>query len=826
MNLKKALPHLLAIGIFLLTVVVLFSPQFQGKTLRMGDITSFNGSAKEYADYQKETGERANWTGTSFSGMPTFQISSVRAGNQIGLLEKPLQGFLPRPAGYFFGGMLCCYLLLVLLGVSPWLSIVGAFGAALATNHIVLFEAGHMSKIVTIFYLPLIASGILLAYQKKYLLGGVIFAIALALSIRANHPQMLFYFAMTLPIFGAVRFASDLKKGQLGHFAKAAGVLVIGAILALGSGASNLMTTLEYTASSMRGGQVLETPLAAPNGKDAPKKGLEWDYSMQWSNGFKDLVATYAPLAAGGGNGQEITADTDLGKALRRAGLNVRGEFAAPMYHGSLPFTEGPSYLGAVVWALFLFGLFTARRSIAIWLGGGTLLLFLLSLGKNFEGFNHLLYDILPFLNKFRAPSSALGVASFMMVSLGVIGIHDWLKKTDDQPEAAKKQLLYSGITAAVLGLIVAVLLPGFITFAGANDTALLQRFTGGQIEVASLLDALESTRASLYSADAWRSFLFVGLTFGVLFLMWRKTVSPLIGGLVLAAFLLFDFSGVNGRYIAKEDWRKTPRNAAPFQATAADQQILQDTDPHFRVLNVAVNTFNDASTSYFHKSVGGYSAVKMRRYDDLIKGYLSKRDPKVLSMLNTKYFILPGQDGQVQAQRNPNAFGPAWLASNLQMVNSNDEEFAALGSVPDLKATAIIHNEFADEVSGLSPNGQGTITLTKYSPNDLSYLFDSPSEQLVVFSEIWYGPDLGWEVTIDGAPAELIRTNYLLRGLRVPAGQHEIKMSFRPSSYSTGKLISMICSLLLLIGLAGYIGKTIMDRNQGQKTATPTEVL
>jgi len=758
--------------------------------------------------------------------MPTYQISTVRAGNQIGMLEKPIQGFLPRPAGYFFGGMLCCYLLLVLLGVNPWLSIIGAFGTALATNHIILFEAGHTSKIVAIFYLPLIAAGVLLAYRKKYLLGGVIFAIALALAIRANHPQMLYYFALTLPIFGIARFITDLKNGELGHFAKAAGVLVIGAILAFGTGASNLLPTLEYTATSMRGGQVLETPLAAPDGKDAPKKGLEWDYSMQWSNGFKDMVATYAPLAAGGGNGQQIAADTDLGKAMRKAGFNVRREFAAPMYHGSLPFTEGPSYLGAAVWALFLFGLFTARRNIAIWLGGGTLLIFLISLGKNFEGLNHLLYDTLPYLNKFRAPSSALGVASFMMVSLGIFGIHNWLQSIQDKPEAARKQLLFSGITAAVLGLIVAVLLPGFITFAGANDTVSLQRFTGGQVDVAPMLDALETTRASLYSADAWRSFFIVGLTFGVLFLLWRKTVTPLIGGLLLAAILLFDFSGVNGRYIAKEDWTKKPRNAAPFQATAADQQILQDTDPHYRVFNRTVDPFQDASTSYLHKSIGGYSPVKMRRYNDLITGYLSKGDINVLSMLNAKYFILPGQDGQPQAQRNPNAYGPAWLVSNLQMVSSNDAEFAALGSVADLKTTAIVHEDFSEEVSGLSPNGQGTITFQKYSPDELSYLFDSPSEQLVVFSEIWYGPDLGWEATIDGQPAELIRTNYLLRGLRVPAGAHEIKLSFRPSSYSRGKLISLVCSLLLLLSLAAYIGKIIMDRNKDQQTATPTEVL
>ncbi|MEM1357672.1 MAG: YfhO family protein, partial [Bacteroidota bacterium] len=811
-------------GVFLLTVVFAFSPQFQGKQLRMSDIQSYKGAAKESSDYRKETGKRANWTGTNFSGMPTFQLSTVSAGNQLKVVEKPLQAFLPRPAGYFFAGMLCAYLLLVLIGVRPWLAIAGAVGAGMATNGLVLFETGHMTKLLTTFYLPLIAAGILLAFKEKYLLGGLIFALGMGLSIKANHPQMVYYFGLTLPFFGVAQFIHDLKAGRLAHFAKATGVLVAGLVLAVGAGASNLLTTLDYKPTSMRGGQVLETPLAAPSGKDAPANGLEWDYAMQWSNGIKDLVATYAPLAAGGSNGQEVDSSTDFGKAMRQAGFNIRGAFSAPLYHGALPFTEGPAYLGAVIWALFLFGLFTARRSLAIWLGGGTFFIFIISMGKNMEGINHFLYDTLPLLNAFRAPSSALTISSMMMVVLGIIGVHDWLKTKEATPEKAKKQLLYSGITAVVLGLVVAFILPSLFGFTGANDEALLQRFTQGQIQnIAPLLDGLESTRAALYSADAWRSLLFVGLTFGILFLLFRKTISPLIGGLALAALLLVDFSGINGREVSKADWNKVPRRATPFQPTAADQQILQDKDPNYRVLNLTVSSFQDASTSYFHKNIGGYSAVKMRRYEDLKNGYLLNRDQDVLNMLNTRYFIIPGQDGQPQAQRNPGAYGPAWLVRNIQSVSTNDAEFAALGTVEDLKSTAIIHEEFADAVSGLNPSGQGSINITKYSPDELAYDFNSPSEQLVVFSEIWYGPDLGWEVEIDGQAADLIRTNYVLRGLRVPAGQHTITMKFAPSSFYTGRAISLICSLLILLGIVGYAAYAYLKRDKVEKTATPT---
>ncbi|MEO0732582.1 MAG: YfhO family protein [Bacteroidota bacterium] len=834
MKFKQFLPHVIAIVIFLLTVVFMFSPQFSGKQLRMGDIQSHRIATKEIRDFREQTGERANWTGTSFSGMPTYQMSTVSDGNYMSSVGKVLGGFMPVPAGLFLAGMLCAYLLLILVGVNPWLSIAGALGAAMATNGLILIEAGHTSKIAVTMYLPLVAAGILLAFARRYLLGGLLFTLGMALALRANHPQMLYYFGLTVLLYGLARLITDLRAGQLVHFGKAMGVLLVGLLVAVGSGASNLMTTFEYKAASMRGGQVLETPLQAASGADAPDDGLEWEYAMQWSNNLKDLVATYSPYAAGGGGAVEVASSSDFGKAMRQAGFQIRSGINAPTYHGGLPFTEGPAYLGAVVWALFLFGLFTARRNLVIWLGGGTLLIFLMSMGKYLEGFNHLLYDTLPLLSAFRAPSSAVSISAMMMVVLGIIGVNDWLKTRETTPDKARKQLLYAGITAGALGLFVAVLLPGFIDFTGANDAGTLQRMTGGQLQnVAPVLDGLEATRADLYSADAWRSFLFVGLAFGVLFLLFRKIATPLVGGLALATLVAADFAGVNGRYIAKEDWRKPPRRTAEFQPTPVDQQILQDPDPHYRVMNLTVSTFQDNSpTSYFHKSVGGYSAVKMRRYQDLIDGYLAKRNPDgtmsrdqdVINMLNTKYFILPGQNNAPQAQRNPNAYGPAWLVNNIQTIPTNDAEFAALGTVTDLKNTAIVHQEFTDAVSGLQPSGQGSITLTEYSPVELSYQVNAQGEQLAVFSEIWYGPGLGWEATIDGEPAELIRANYALRALRIPSGQHTVTMSFRPSSFATGKTLSLICNLLILLGLAGYLGYQFIQKKRGAETVMPTE--
>ena len=828
MQFKTILPHLVAVVIFVLAAVATFWPQFQGRELRQGDVIAYRGAAKELTDYERQTGERVLWTGTSFSGMPTYQISTIRDGNLLRRIGAPVTVFLPDQAGVFFIGMLATYLCLLLLGVSPWLSMAGALGVVLATNNLVLWKAGHETKVITIIYLPLVLAGIVATFRRRYLPGGLVFALGMALAILANHPQMLYYFGITVPIYGVYQLIRAVRERRLPHFAKATGVLVAGLLLALGCGASNLLPTREYAATTMRGGQVLETPIASSAGAAESGSGLDFDYAMGWSNGFKDALATYAPLAAGGGGRQDVDGSSDLGKAMRSAGFKVGKTVTVPLYHGALPFTEGPSYLGAVVWALFLFGLFTARRSVAIWLGAGTLLIMLMAAGKNFETFNRLLFDNLPLLNKFRTPNSALSISTLMMLTLGVLGITNWLRGAAVDAEKSRKQLLYAGVVAAVSGAFIALVLPAILDFTHPNDAATWQQYTQGQVDIAPLLAGLEATRAASYASDAWRSFLYVGLTFGTLFLLFRKTISPTVASLAIAALLVFDFSGVNGRYLSKEDWVKTPRQAAaaPFQASPADQRILQDPDPHYRVFNLTVRSFNDASTSYFHKSVGGYSAVKMRRYQDLIDGYLGQRDPDVLNMLNTKYFIVPGEGDTPAARQNPAAYGPAWLVSNVETVSSNDAEFAALGTVADLKRTAIVHDDFAASISGLDPTGEGSIELTRYSPDELTYAFNSSSEQLAVFSEIWYGPDLGWTAYIDGEPTDMFRANYLLRGLRIPAGQHEIKMVFAPGSYALGTTISFICSLLILLGLVGYLAYRWLNGRRLRNTATPIETM
>ena len=808
MDLKKALPHIAALVIFLLVACVTFSPQFSGKSLRQGDIQSYRSSSKEMRDYAEETGERANWTGTTFSGMPTYLLSTVYEGNNLRYLAKPFRAFISGGAGIFFAGMLCCYLLLVLNGVNPWLSIAAGVGVGLATTTLVVYDAGHTTKVKTIFYLPLVAAGVLLAFRKRYLFGGLIFALGMGMAIMANHPQMVYYFGLTLPIYGIAQFVKSIRAGELVSFGKSMGVLIVGLLLALGAGASNLLTTLKYTPATMRGGQVLETPLANANTptRDVPENGLSWDYGMRWSNNTKDIIATYAPLAAGGGGGQTFN-DRAFARSMQAAGFQAPQANRVPAYHGGkVEGTAGPEYLGAVLWALFIFGLFAARRSLALWLGLGTLLVMALSMGKYLEGFNHFLYDTLPYLNKLRAPSSALNVLPFMMAGLGIFGLDNWLRTREDAPEKARKQLLYSGVAAAVFGLMVLFVFPSILGFSSATDASM---FAGVKQQkpgaLSTILAGLEESRQGLYMADAWRSFLFVGFTFTVLFLLFRRSFSPLLAGLILTALVAFDFSSVNERYVNDKSWMTVNKRTLEVPMTAVDQQILADPDIHYRVFNLTSNTFNDAPTSYYHKHIGGYSAVKMRRYQDLITKYLAPRDPDVINMLNTKYLIIPGQSGAPQAQQNPAAYGAAWLVSNIMTVNSNDAEFNALGTVPDLKSTAIVHSDFSDKVAGLQPSGQGTVAITKYSPNELTYSFNSTSEQLAVFSEIWYGPDLGWEATIDGQPADLIRTNYLLRGLRVPAGQHTITMTFAPSSFFTGKAISMVCSLLIILGLIGF---------------------
>ncbi len=803
---KQWLPHLIALAVFVLTLVYAYSPTFSGKVLPQSDIVQHQAMAKELRDFKQQTGQSTQWSNSMFGGMPTYQLENIQEGNLLSQAKRFFQGFLPHPASMFFSAMLCAYLMLILLGVNPWLSIIGALAFGFATNNVILFEAGHNNKVRALAYFPLIIAGIVLAFRSKYVLGGLIFALGMGLAILSNHPQMVYYLGLTIPIFGIAALVEAARTKGWSNFLKAAAALVIGLLLAVGSGASNLLPTSEYTADTMRGQPILES--SGTPSSSSETDGLEWNYAMNWSNGTVDLLATFIPRAAGGGSSERISRDTPFGKAFGRLGARLPQEFDMRLYFGNLPFTSGPIYLGALVWFLFVLGILLTKGPVRAWLLGGTILTFMLSMGSELEWFNRALYDHLPLFNKFRSPSSTLSVTIILMVGLGVLGLQRFYELLSEDKNKAQKNLFLAGGVTAGFGVLMALLGPGLIDMNAANDMATLQSLTGGQVDqngLSSLASALVETRASLLRADAFRSLLFVALGFGVLYLWLKDKLSIILAAGALALLAFVDFYQINSRYIDKKDFVAERQYQQSFQPSSADQQILSDTDPNFRVFdNTSGDPFQNAAPSYHHKSVGGYHAAKLQRYQDLIDRHLTKGNQRVYDMLNTKYFIANGQNGP-QAQRNPNALGNAWLVKDIRLVSSNNEEIDALNSIqPD--STAVVHQEFTSSIEGLRPNGQGSIQLTSYQPNKLEYNYNSSNEQLAVFSEIWYGPNKGWKVAIDDQPAELIRANYVLRALRLPAGQHKISMYFEPDTYQRGVTISLISSLLILLGLLAYL--------------------
>jgi hypothetical protein len=802
---KNTFPHIIAIFSFLLLSVLFFRPQLSGKLIEQGDIIQYLGMAKEANDYYQKTGEVALWTNSMFGGMPTYQINTVSAGNNLKVLEQAGRLFIAEPIGQFLLAMLSFYVLMIVLGVSPIIAATGAVAFGLTTNNLILYEAGHLTKIKSISFFPLIAAGAVLTFRGKYLPGGLLFATGLGLNIFSNHLQMTYYLALTFLFLGIAQFIYDLKAGQLASFLKASLVLVAGAALALGTTASNLMTTYEYSRDTMRGKPILAADKETVT-SSSQTEGLAWDYAMQWSNGAIDVLAGFIPGVAGGGSGEKVGKSSAFFQAVsgmyRNAGQAPPSELSAPLYHGDLPFTSGPIYFGAVVCFLFLLGLFTVKGPVKWWLGLGVLLTILLSMGNNLEGFNRFFFESVPFYNKFRTPNSVLSITSFLMPMLAFLALAGVL--TDKAAFTANKHYFFiaTGISAG-LALFFALMGPSFVDFSAAGD----DRYVQSGITA----DTLITDRKALMRSDAFRALLLVVLSAGLIWLWWKDLISKtlVVGGIAL--LVLFDAWSVGRRYLDENNFTDKTRYEARFKPQPADELIMKDKDPHFRVydrLDPQSNPFASARASYFHKSVGGYHAAKLQRYQDVIDRHLSNGNMSVFNMLNTKYFIIGSTEGQPTVEPNVGACGNAWFVSNINLVESANAEIDALKTfVPE--EDAFVHNEFKAYVKDLTPVKDGEITLTEYSPNQLTYTSESGSEQFAVFSEMWYGPDKGWQAYLDGKPVEHIRTNYLLRGMRVPAGKHEIKFVFEPKTFYTGKLISNISSLILLLGLIGYIGYT-----------------
>ncbi|MEQ8704642.1 MAG: YfhO family protein [Phaeodactylibacter sp.] len=791
---QKVIPHLIALGIFFALCAAFFYPQLEGKMAQQGDIIQYRGMSQEVREYEEATGETSLWTNAMFGGMPTYQINTVSEGNSLKVLDKIGTLGMKAPIGRFFLAMLGFYLLMVVLGANPWLAVIGAIAFGLTTNNLILYEAGHETKVKSITYLPIVTVGLLMAFRKRYLLGGILFATGLGLNIMSNHVQMTYYFALTLLIFGVAELIYNIQRNRLPHFAKAAGVLIAGGLLAIGAAASNLYITYEYSKDTMRGEPILETTGDASSSSETD--GLAWDYAMQWSNGVVDLFASYIPGVAGGGSQEAVGPDSAIAQDLKRKGARLPANFKAPLYWGDLPFTSGPIYFGSIVFFLFLMGLFLVNGPVKWWVGLGTLLTMLLSMGNNLEGFNRLFFDYFPLYNKFRTPNSILSVTAFLVPVLGFLAVHKIVNKKVTKEEALRSLKIGGGIAAAI-ALFFALLGPSFFDFNNPGDARLEQAGYD--------LGAIRSDRQSLMRGDAFRTLLLVLLSGGLLWAYLQDKVKLNIFLLGLGVLITFDHWTVGRRYVDDELFVTERQYFAGLAPRPVDEQILQDTDLHYRVFDASINTFNSSKASYYHKTIGGYHAAKLQRAQDLIDRHLSKGNQKVLDMLNAKYFIV-GQPGQEQVQQNPNALGNAWLVSNLQTVSSANEEIDALSNF-EPATTAIVHQEFQDYIAGLSPTGAGQIKLTSYAPNKLTYEATVQGDQLAVFSEVWYGPDKGWQAYIDGQPVPHIRVDYILRGLKVPAGQHEITFEFAPASFERGVLVSRIFSSLILLGLVGYVG-------------------
>lgn len=778
--------HGIALITFLLVCITYFYPQLQGKVIPQGDIVSYKAASHEIQTYGEEEGEYPLWTNSMFGGMPAYQIAMPAPGNRTMVVEKFFNFFIGRPIGYFIAMMVGFYIMCITFGMRPLVALLGSIAFGLTVNHFVLFEAGHTTKLRAFAFFGIIVAGMVHAYRGRYLLGAFLFALGMALEIGVNHIQMPYYLFMTLLIYVGILLYRDIRAGKLASFVKASGYLLAGLALAVAANTTRLWTTAQYAEDTMRGKPILEKTTVNES-SSSEVEGLAWDYAMQWSNSTLDLFTYLVPGIVGGGSREPVPVDSDF---ARITGQNNTNTIYAPLYWGSLPFTSGPSYAGAIILFLFLLGAIVTKGDLRWWLVSATILTLLLSLGKNLEFFNKLFFDFFPMYNKFRTPNSIASITEFLMILMATYTVSEIIQGHIEKQKLKRGLMLTGGIALGVC-LLLAVAGPSLFSFSGANDARYDPR----------LVEALVSDRKSLLTSDAFRSLLFILAGAGLLYAYTIKKINTqlLLAGLIL--LVTIDIWGVGRRYLNADTFVRPNQADAALQPRQADDFINKDKDLYYRVHDLSVDPFQTAIPAYHHKMVGGYHAAKLQRYQDLIDYYLSKNDLQVLNMLNAKYII--DQNGEVQV--NMQAMGNAWFITQLKQVNTANEEIEALENM-DPSTTAVIHQEFSDYQGSQSYQPEGSITLESYHPERLVYNSKSGSDQFAVFSEIWYGPDKGWQAYVDDQPVDFARVNYALRGMKVPAGEHTIVFEFKPKAFYTGEIISNIASIVILLLLITFI--------------------
>lgn len=812
---KNVLSIIGAIIIFALITLIYFSPVLQGKRIKQHDIEMFKGSAQEIIDYKTQTGEQTLWTNSMFGGMPSWNISVKPKGNLTDPIYKGLSHGFPHPISSVFICMLGFFILLLVLDCGFWIGFIGAIAYGFTSYLFIIIGAGHNAKAMAMAYMAPVIAGILLTYKGKYLWGSILTAFAMAFEIRAGHIQITYYLAITIIILVIAEFISDIKNKKTGHFFKATGALAVAAIFGILTSSTSLYANYEFGKETTRG-----KPILARN-EDNQTKGLDRDYITQWSYGIGETWSLMIPNAKGGASAYIGNKNSALDKADPRFKQNIAQSNA---YWGDQPGTSGPVYVGAIVVFLFLLGALTVKGPAKWGLVIATILSILLSWGKNFMGFTNFLLDYLPGYDKFRAVSMTLVIAEVTMPLLGFLGLAEIVKSPENFKKNINKFWIALGITAGfcLLFFIAPKLFFSFLSEGEAQQFGEMMKGQDGAI-YSAFASSLEDVRVAIFRKDAIRSFLFIVLSAIPIFLYGKGKLKAAPAFIILAALVIIDMFPIDKRYLNNDNFISKQKYDKPFAASTADKYILADPEIDFRVVNLTRDVFNDASASYFHKSVGGYCGAKLRRYQDIITQYMGKEvqnfgsifqnaatqdalvsgleRQKTLNMLNTKYIIY---DPEATPLENPCAFGNAWIADDILWVETPNDEIDAIAGT-DLRHTAIVHKEFESQVGDYRPTDSvGQIELIDYKPNQLTYRFNANEDKLVVFSEVWTSK--GWKMFVDGQEHPLLRANYLLRSALIPAGQHEIMMEYKPSAYRIGNTVAFVSSLIMLLSLVAAI--------------------
>lgn len=823
---KKAFGIAACIFVFALITLIYFNPILDGKRLKQHDIEMYKGMSQELRSYHNTTGETSLWTNSMFGGMPAWNITVYDNSNLISHVDRILSVGFPKPFSAVFISMLGFFILLLVLGCNTWICFIGGLAYGLTSYMFIIIGAGHNTKALAIAYMAPVIAGVLLTYKGNLLWGSVLTSVSLALEILANHLQITYYLFLIVIIIVLAQLFSDIRERRIPHFLKASFVLIIAAALGICTYTTTLAANYEFGKETTRGKPILTQ---SQSSQSIQTKGLERDYITQWSYGKGETWSLLIPNTKGGASGYIGKQNSALDKADRQFRDSIAQSNA---YWGDQPGTSGPVYVGAIIVFLFVLGALTVKGELKWALLIATFLSILLSWGKNFMGFTDFFIDYVPGYNKFRAVSMTLVIAEVCMPMLGLLGLAEIVKSPEDFKKNLKRFWIALGTTAGIC-LLFYIAPKLFFSFLSQGEAQQFAQLTTGKdgAMYASFASQLEDVRIAIFRKDAIRSFFLILLAAIPLFLYGKGKLKAAPAFMIIAALVVTDLYPIDKRYLNNSNFISRKQFDKPFVASVADNYILNDPNPYFRVLNLTKDVFNDASTSYFHKSIGGYHGAKLHRYQDVINQYLGPeirrfnsifknantetdlllglKQQKVLNMLNTKYIIY---NPDAQPLINPEAYGNAWIVNNLQWADTPNDEFDAIATT-DLRHTAIVNRVFDQQLKGYSTieKADGEITLIDYKPNQLTYYFDATEDQLVVFSEIW--TEKGWSMTIDGKEHPLLRANYLLRCGLIPAGKHEIVMRYEPRLWKIGNTVNLVSSSIIIISLISLLGYTILKQ-------------